>query len=82
MPSVKELEVATLQVFTNGQETFSNDFLLNQVAAVLNLPKEILEIKHSGNRSEVEYRLAWARTNLRKQNKIERVGPGLWKRLN
>ena len=81
MPSVKQLEDATMQVIVNKLDAFSNDFLLNQVKEVLNLPENILEIKHSGKRSEVEYRLAWARTNLKKQNKIERIGPGLWKRV-
>jgi restriction system protein len=48
---------------------------------LLNLPEELLEKKHdpdSGNQTEVKYRLAWARTYLKKFGLIENASRGVW----
>ena len=48
---------------------------------MLKLPEELLEQKHdpeSGNDTEVEYRLAWARTYLKKYGLIENSSRGVW----
>lgn len=47
----------------------------------LNLPEAMIEKKHdpnSGNDTEVEYRLAWARTYLKKFGLIENSTRGVW----
>jgi len=46
-----------------------------------NIPDEIMEIPHGdtdGGRSEVEYRLAWARTYLKKYGVLENSARGVW----
>ena len=47
---------------------------------IMNLPKEIVEIPHKGstNRGEVAYRLAWARTYLKKYGLIKNKSRGVW----
>lgn len=47
---------------------------------IMNLPKEMVEILHKGdsNRTEVAYRLAWARTYLKKYGFIKNPTRGLW----
>lgn len=47
---------------------------------IMNLPKEIAEIPHNNdsNRTEVSYRLAWARTYLKKYGLIENTTRGTW----
>ena len=47
---------------------------------ILNLPEDILEIKHgkSNTLSEVEYRLAWGRTYLKKYGLLENSERGIW----
>lgn len=47
---------------------------------LLNLPDEITEIPHGekGYRSEIEYRLAWARTYLKKYGLIDNSNRGIW----
>jgi restriction system protein len=48
------------------------------VASLLNLsPKEISEV-HSGNRTKVSYRLAWARTYLKRFGILENSARGIW----
>jgi restriction system protein len=47
---------------------------------VLNLPDEIVNIPHpgAGNMTEIEYRLAWARTYLKKYGLLENSARGVW----
>lgn len=47
---------------------------------IMNLPREIAEVPHNNdsNRSEVSYRLAWARTYLKKYGLIENTTRGTW----
>src|SRR4030088_2260934 len=47
---------------------------------VLNLPDEIMNIPHpgAGNMTEIEYRLAWARTYLKKYGLLENSARGVW----
>lgn len=53
--------------------------IYEQVVQLLNLPDQILEITHgSTSQSEVEYRLAWSRTYLKKYGLIENSARGVW----
>jgi restriction system protein len=53
--------------------------IYEQVVQLLNLPDQILEITHgSTSQSEVEYRLAWSRTYLKKYGLIENSSRGVW----
>lgn len=46
---------------------------------LLNLPDQVLEITHgSTSQSEVEYRLAWSRTYLKKYGLLENSARGVW----
>ena len=51
---------------------------------IMGLSKEIIEIPHTGtkNRSEVSYRLAWARTHLKKYGLIKNTTRGVWSFTN
>jgi len=52
----------------------------SKTAELLNLSDEILEIKHgnSNSMSEVDYRLAWGRTYLKKYGLLENSDRGIW----
>lgn len=54
--------------------------LNEKVYEILNLPDDILQIPHSENdtRSEIEYRLAWTRTYLKKANILDNSSRGVW----
>ena len=55
---------------------------LNEEASkLIGLPSELLETRHdleSGNETELEYRLAWARTYLKKFGLIDNSSRGVW----
>ncbi|MDM8526989.1 restriction endonuclease [Anaerolineales bacterium HSG24] len=53
----------------------------NKASEIANLPNEQLEILHDsekGSQTEVEYRLAWARTYLKKYGILENSSRGVW----
>ena len=52
----------------------------SKVYSLLNLPDDIANIPHGkdGNKTEVEYRLAWARTYLKKFGVLENSARGVW----
>ena len=55
--------------------------IYEKVAENLQLPEDVLSIPHNpekSNRSEVEYRLAWARTYLKKYGILENSSRGVW----
>ncbi|MDB9525702.1 restriction endonuclease [Oscillatoria sp. CS-180] len=53
--------------------------IYEQVVQLLNLPDQVLEITHgSTSQSEVEYRLAWSRTYLKKYGLLENSARGVW----
>lgn len=46
---------------------------------LLQLPQEILDVSHGdSNKSEIEYRLAWARTYMKKVGILENSSRGVW----
>lgn len=52
-----------------------------QAIKIMNIPEEVTQIMHKGpqKQSEVAYRMAWARTYLKKYGLIENVSRGVWK---
>jgi restriction system protein len=58
----------------------SIDEINEKTIEVANLPDEILDIPHGvgGARSEIEYRMAWTRTYLKKYGLLENSSRGVW----
>lgn len=57
------------------------DEIAERVIALLKVPEEVASIAHdpeTGNGTELEYRLAWARTYLKNFGVLERSGRGVW----
>ena len=53
--------------------------LVEKVIDIMNLPQEAVDVAHKGGRSTVvEYRLAWARTYLKKVALLENSERGVW----
>ncbi|WP_295055842.1 Mrr restriction system protein [Sulfuricurvum sp.] len=57
-----------------------NDEIYAQVLSICQIPENILALSHgkNGSQSEIEYRLAWARTYLKKSDIIENSARGVW----
>lgn len=61
----------------------SNEEINNKVIELQNYPTEMVDILHGdGPRTEIEYRLAWAKTYLKKYGIIENSGRGIWAIIN
>ena len=58
----------------------SIDELNSKAIEIMQLPEEMLNVPHNDddNRTEVEYRLAWVRTYLKKDSIIENSSRGIW----
>ena len=56
----------------------SNEEIYNRVLMITHLSTEIIDEMHNFTMTEVEYRLAWARTYLRKSGLIIRSKNGVW----
>lgn len=57
------------------------DEIAERVILILNVPDDIASVPHDpdySNVSELEYRLAWARTHLKNYGLLERSGRGVW----
>ena len=77
-PSSRVLQHTILQSFASESKRLTNEQIFKYTSSILGLPPELLYLMHSPTRSELEYRLAWARTKLAKANLIRRVGPKVW----
>ena len=79
MPTYDDLLWPTLEVLKNGGGSASVHELSEQVARELALPDEVSDIPHKdGPRTEVDYRLAWARTHLKWVDAVENTTRGVW----
>lgn len=71
LPTIQALEAL------GGSGT--TDEIYDKVVEIMNLPDEILEVPHGDtSQNEVEYRLAWARTYLKKYGILENSARGVW----
>lgn len=81
MPKFHELMNPLLQALHKLGGSGSIEEISSTVSESLNLPEDVLSIPHDPERSsqtELEYRLAWARTYLKKFGIIENSGRGVW----
>lgn len=57
----------------------SNDEIHDAVVAFLGLPEDVVELPHKNDaETELAYRLAWARTYLKKVEAVENATRGIW----
>jgi restriction system protein len=78
MPTSAELESAVMKALESKGGNSTNTEIYQWVITNLKISQSQLEIMRSGKRSEIEYRLAWARTRASKKGLIHRNGPSSW----
>ncbi|WP_291721465.1 restriction endonuclease [Bernardetia sp.] len=80
VPNYDKFIIPTLKALKNLGGSGSIDEINEAVYLVANLSEDILEVQHDENgvQSEVDYRLAWARTYLKKYGIIENSSRGVW----
>lgn len=80
VPRYGELITATYTALKDLGGSGKNEEINEKVAGLLSISDEVLEIPHlsSSSLSEVNYRLAWARTLLKKHGAITNSARGVW----
>jgi restriction system protein len=80
LPSFDELIIPTVQALLELGGSGSVEEINTKVYEITKLPEEILQIPHGneGNIKEVDYRLAWSRTYLKKFGLLENSSRGIW----
>ena len=75
VPSYDQLLNPTLEALHGLGSSASIDEIVGKVIENLSLPKEVVEQPHGrGNETELEYRLSWARTYLKKIRTYRQLG--------
>lgn len=79
LPSFLELAWPTLQVLVAADGPVTSLEIEERVASTLGLTSAAREVKHgSSGRSELRYRLGWARTQLKAVGAARPVSRGAW----
>ena len=78
-PTNATLEEAVIDALKEIGGTATTAQINDKVIEILDLPEEIVNLEdESGLGTKLNYRLRWARTNLKKNNRIENVSKGTW----
>jgi len=79
IPTFDSMFIPTLKALQALGGSGTIEEIYEQVIQLLNIPDQILEITHGNtSQSEVEYRLAWSRTYLKKYGLLENSTRGVW----
>ncbi len=69
----------TLQALRAGGGTLTNEEIVDAVSQRMQLPDEVMERQQTGhNVSEVEYRIAWAKSYLKQAGYLTQSTRGVW----
>ena len=77
-PPFHSLFVPTLKALDELGGSGSNEEIYNRVLAITQLPADVIDIMHNFTMTEVEYRLAWAKTYLKNFGAIENSKHRIW----
>ncbi len=79
VPTFDSMFIPTIQALQILGGSGTTEEIYDKVVQILNLPDKVLEISHgSTSQSEVEYRLAWSRTYLKKYGLLQNSARGVW----
>ena len=78
-PTSPELTEALLRVLSQLGGSANVSELDNAVILEIKLSASLLEMKRSGNRGEIQYRLAWVRTKAKQNGLISKEANRFWK---
>ena len=78
-PTSEVLETALLKGLESAQGEANTEFLDKFVINHLNLSDDLINAIRAGNRTELQYRMAWVRTRAKAKGLIERTGTKTWR---
>lgn len=79
MPTSSELSGSLLKILAQHPNGLTVSEIDRAVIQDLQIGPELANQIRSGNRTEIQYRLAWCRTKAKKQGLVERNSPSTWK---
>lgn len=80
VPTFDKMMQPVIAVLHKKGGMVENDTIDRDVIAIMNIPDEIANIPHGhGRQTEVSYRIAWAKTYLKKYGLIYNPKRGVWK---
>jgi restriction system protein len=79
LPSTTELSRSLLKILAQHPSGLTVREIDQAVIKDLGISSEVANQIRSGNRTEIQYRLAWCRTKAKKTMLIDRTGPSSWK---
>ncbi len=79
LPTFDAMMLPTLQALQILGGSGTTEEIYGKVVEILCLPNEVLDVPHGDtSQNEVEYRLAWSRTYLKKYGLIDNSARGVW----
>ena len=78
MPTSGELEKTLLLLLSKSNKLMNNDEMLVAVSNYLFLSPKLYEVRRNDGRSELKYRMAWARTHAKEKGLIINKGKSIW----
>jgi restriction system protein len=79
VPTFDSMLLPTVQALQSLGGSGTTEEIYEKVVQLLSVPDKVLEILHgSTSQSEVEYRLAWSRTYLKKYGLLQNSARGVW----
>jgi restriction system protein len=80
LPTFDELIIPTVKALLQLGGSGTVEEINNKVYEIANIPDNIIQIPHGedGTTNEVDYRMAWSRTYLRKFGLLENSSRGIW----
>ena len=78
MPTSSELEKTLLLLLSKSNKLLNNDEMLVAVSNYLFLSPKLYEVRRNDGRSELKYRMAWARTHAKEKGLIINKGKSIW----
>ena len=78
LPSNADLIPVVVAALTTMGGSGTNDQIRAEVIKALDLSPEVVQTIHSGARTELEYKLAWARTLAKQKGLISSTGRMMW----
>lgn len=77
-PDSSTLEASVIKALKANGGTARTDVIDKFVSEDLQLTPEQLSVVRSGNRTEIQYRLAWVRTKAKSRGLIEKTANRTW----
>ena len=78
LPRYQALIPTLISVLADAGRPLSNSEIEERIILQLDIPDQLVQQIHSGRRTELQYRLAWARTKAKSDGKIVSPARETW----